>query len=118
MSIRTQVKVVLSLEGLKEKSSALNKKCTAKKDDFETLRWPYVTFNDLHGHTLFMKNLRLYNVSIHRTFYQNRFINECARKIKVQILGISELRKEFFVSYRRTYILNKIKNFFVIFITW
>ena len=29
----------------------LNKKYIAEKDDFEILRWPYVTFNDLH--TLF-----------------------------------------------------------------
>ena len=29
------------------------------------------------------KNLRLYNVSINRNFYQNRFINECTRKKKV-----------------------------------
>ena len=26
------------------------------------------------------QNLRLYDVSIHRKFYQNRFIDECARK--------------------------------------
>ena len=32
-----------------------------------------------------MKNLRLHNVSIHRKFYQNRFINECARKKKAKI---------------------------------
>ena len=34
----------------------------------------------------FMKNARLYIVSIHRNFYQNQFINECARKKKAKIL--------------------------------
>ena len=29
-----------------------------------------------------MKYLRIRNISIHLNFYQNRFINECARKIK------------------------------------
>ena len=33
----------------------------------------------------FMKNLRLHNVSIHRKFYQNRFINEYGRKKKAKI---------------------------------
>ena len=36
-----------------------------------------------------MKYLRLYNVSIHIDFYQNRFINECAKKIKFQSLTVS-----------------------------
>ena len=34
----------------------------------------------------FMKYLHLYNVSIHRKFYQNRFINKCARNDLAQIL--------------------------------
>ena len=34
---------------------------------------------------ILMKNLRLHNVSIHRNFYQNRFINEYARKKKAKI---------------------------------
>ena len=34
------------------KDYALNKKYIAEKDDFEILRWPYVT-NDPKGHTLF-----------------------------------------------------------------
>ena len=32
-----------------------------------------------------MKYLRIYNISIHINFYQNRFINECARKLKAKI---------------------------------
>ena len=32
------------------------------------------------------KNLRRHNVSIHRNFYQNRFLNEFARKKKGKIL--------------------------------
>ena len=43
--------------------------------------------------------MRLYIVSIPRNFYQNRFINECARKKKAKI-------PEFLVKYRRTYVLN------------
>ena len=46
-----------------------------------------MTSNDLGGHTLFYKkNMCLHNVSIHTNFYQNRFINECARKKKAKIL--------------------------------
>ena len=48
-----------------------------------------------------MKNLRLHNVSIHRNFYQNKFINEYARKKKAKF---SESRS-FLVRYRRTYVL-------------
>ena len=33
----------------------------------------------------FMKNLYLYNISIHGNFYQNQFINEYARKKKAKI---------------------------------
>ena len=32
----------------------------------------------------FMKNLRLHNVSIHRNFEQNWFINECDTKKKLK----------------------------------
>ena len=32
---------------------ALNKKYIVEKEDFENIRWPYVTFNDHWGHTLF-----------------------------------------------------------------
>ena len=56
-----------------------------KKGDLETLRLPYVSFNDPWGHTLFYKKMYLYYVSIHRTFYQNWFINECARKKNTKI---------------------------------
>ena len=41
---------------------------------FYIKRWPYVTFNDLSGHTLFNANWHLHNVSIHINFYQNWFI--------------------------------------------
>ena len=39
-----------------------------RRDDFEILRWPFVTFNDIWGHTSVKKELRLYIVSIHRNF--------------------------------------------------
>ena len=52
-----------------------------------------------------MKNLRLHDVSIHRNFYQNRFINEYARKKK-------KLKsRSFLVRYRRTYVLKKVIKF-------
>ena len=64
----------------------------------------------------FMKNLRLHNVSIHRNFYQNRFINECARKKKAKIPESQSPRvpesRSFLVRYRRTYVLNNIINYF------
>ena len=34
-----------------KKDFALNKKYIVEKNDFEILRWPYVTFNDLWCHT-------------------------------------------------------------------
>ena len=52
-----------------------------------------------------MKKVRLLNLSIHRNRYQNRFINECARKKKAKI-PVSE----FFVRCRRTYVLKNIVN--------
>ena len=64
--------------GVKQKK----KSYIAEKDDFESLRWLYVTFNDLWGHTSYYKKLRNHNVSIHRNFCQNLFINEYARKKK------------------------------------
>jgi hypothetical protein len=55
---------------------------------------------------ILMKYLRILNNSIHINFYQNRFINESVRK---NFLKFSERRKDgvFFVSCRRTYVLNK-----------
>ena len=54
-----------------------------------------------------MKNLRLYNVSIHINFYPDRFLNECARKKKSKLAEYRNYVKTlFFVSYRRTYDLN------------
>ena len=38
-----------------------------------------------------MKNLCLYNVSIHIHLYQNWFINECGRKIKAKTLKYQSL---------------------------
>ena len=62
----------------------------------------------------FMKNLRLHNVSIHRNFYQNRSINEFARKKKAKIpesrSPVIPESRSFLVRYRRTYVLNKIKT--------
>ena len=57
----------------------------------------------------FMNNFCLHNVSIHRNFDQNQFINEYARKKKAKISesrshGMTESRS-FLVRYRRTYVL-------------
>ena len=41
------------------------------------LKRPYMTLSELILH--FIKKSHLLNVSIHRNFYQNRYINECAR---------------------------------------
>ena len=51
-----------------------------------------------------MKYLCLYNVSIHIKFYQNQFVNECARKINAKIPE-SQRFTVFFAKYRRTYVL-------------
>jgi hypothetical protein len=50
-----------------------------------------------------MKYLRNHNINIHINFYQNRFINECARKKKAKIPEF----QSFFVRCRRTYVLNQ-----------
>ena len=52
-----------------------------------------------------MKNLRLHNVSIHRNFYKNRFINDYARK-KTKSEG-SHRVTEFFSEIQKNYVLNK-----------
>ena len=44
-------------------------------------KWPYVTFNDLLGQNLSMKNVRFYYVSIYINVYQHWSINEGVRKI-------------------------------------
>ena len=70
-----------------QKDWALNKKKIAKEYHCEFLRLPFITFMDLLEVILqLMKNLRHYIVSIQRIFYQNFFINECARKKKAKIL--------------------------------
>ena len=61
----------------------VEKKYIAEKDYFEILSWPYVTFDDLWGHTVFDK---FHDICIHINFYQNRFINESARNQKAKIL--------------------------------
>ena len=43
----------LSLHNVDILEIFLNKKYIAEKDDLQILRWPYVTFNDVWGHTLF-----------------------------------------------------------------
>ena len=63
-----------------------------------------MTFNDPSGNTLFYKKkMHLYIVSNHRNFYQNQFINDCARKKKAKILE----SQSFLVRYRRTCVLDK-----------
>ena len=49
--------------------------------------------------------MRLLNVSIHRIFYQNRFVNEYARKKKAKISRVTEFC---FVGFRRTKFLIKL----------
>ena len=51
------------------KGLGIQQKYIGEKDDFEILRRPYVTFNDLWGILYSMKNLRLHNFSNHRNFY-------------------------------------------------
>ena len=53
-----------------------------------------------------VKNLRLYNVSIHIYFYQNRFINECARKKNGKNPVVKGFRS-FFVRHKSTYVFDK-----------
>ena len=49
---------------------------------------------------------RLYNDNIHREFFQNWFVNECARK---NLAKFPKTRSPvaFFFSCRRTFVLNK-----------
>ena len=57
--------------------------------------WPWITFEVIPH---FMKSF-----SIYRQFYQNRFINDCARKKKAKIQKLRSYRV-FFVRYRRSYV--------------
>ena len=68
-----------------ERQREENERDSEQEIPFEILRSPYVTFNELGGHTSFYKNMCIHNVNIHTNFYQNRFINECARKKKAEI---------------------------------
>ena len=58
------------------KDSVIGKKYISEKDYFGILRWPYVTFIGLWGHTSFYNKIASY-VSIH--------INECAKKIIIKL---------------------------------
>ena len=51
----------------------------------EHKKGPYVTINDLLGHTSFKTNCGIYNDSIYRFFYRSLFINEFARKNLAEI---------------------------------
>ena len=46
----------------------ISKKYIKGKDDFLIKMWPFVNFNDLLGHTLKIKNLRLHHVSVYIIF--------------------------------------------------
>ena len=41
-----------------------------------------------------MKYLRIHNISIHINFYQNQFINECARKERKGEIWEKEIDRE------------------------
>ena len=66
------------------------------KMTFCDLYWP------LRSYFILLKKMRLYYVSIHIDFYQNRASN---RKLKSRSLRVSQ-SQDFFVRYRRTYFLN------------
>ena len=76
------------------KSLGDNKKYIVKKDEFEILRWPFVTFEVILD---FINKMCVLNVSISRNFYQK------------ENPGVSELPRFRFVlaRCRRTYVLNK-----------
>ena len=65
------------------KDKVLHKKNIAEKDDFESLRWPYVTSNDIQGQNSFEK-LCLYNVIIHTKFRLNQILNKINIQEKVK----------------------------------
>ena len=92
------------------KKLGVKQKYIVEKDDLEILRWPYVIFNDLWGHTLlYEKNCVSIMLAFIEIFYQNRFINEYSIKnpgiTESQIPRVMESRS-FLVRYRRTYALN------------
>ena len=55
-----------------------------------------------------IKYLHIHNVSIHINLYQNRFKNECVRRLFLN--SRTDVKTEFFVRCRRTYVLNKSTN--------
>ena len=71
-----------------------------------------------------MKYLCIHNIGIHINFYQNRFINESVRKnfLKfsyrrkdVRTERRKDVKTEFFVRCRRTYVLkNEVQSFWKI----
>ena len=61
----------------------------------------------------FMKTLRLYNVSIHISFHQNWFINECAVRKKLKsffLLDIKELNSFCDLYFKRSNLCKLYKN--------
>ena len=79
-----------------------------KKSKRITLR--DLTFNDLRSKTLFNEKFKFRKVSNHINFYQNWFINECARN------GLAKIPYGWkdgvlFVSCRRTYVINDSHSF-------
>ena len=59
----------------------------------------------------YMNTLCLHNVSIHRNFEPNQFINECARKKKPKMpKSQNHGVPEFLVRYRKTYVLKNLKR--------
>ena len=72
-------------------------------------RWSYMTFGD-PTHTSFNKKNWVFILLVFiEIFYQNRFINKCARKKNKEnsrVMG-SHSHRAFVVSYRRTYILKR-----------
>ena len=80
---------------------------TLKLDELLIPSGPSMTFEVI---LIKVKYLRIHNISIHIFFfYQNRFINECVRKNFLKYSEGQTERRIFFVSCRRTYVLNKIK---------
>ena len=57
-----------------------------------------------------IEKLRLHTFSTHRIFYKHLLINECSRKVPLKgsfKIFYDNVKTEFFVSYRRNYILYK-----------
>ena len=88
-------------------SLGLKQKVYRRKKWFIILRWPYVTFNGLWGHTFFMKCFRLHYVSIHINFHWNRFLNECSTK---NLSNSRNFRKTEFFTFLKICLINNAKK--------